>query len=54
MKKQVFILMALISATVEDPEAQAQRISRDLNVDLLINQAGYVPHAGKTIVTKGM
>ena len=29
-------------------------ISRELNVDLLINQAGYVPGAGKTVVTKGL
>ena len=32
---------------------KAQRISRDLNVDLLINQAGYVTGSGKTIITKG-
>jgi hypothetical protein len=31
-----------------------QRLSRDLNVDLLVNQVGYVPHAGKTFVTKGV
>ena len=31
----------------------AQRLSRDLNVDLLINQAGYLPHATKTCVTRG-
>jgi hypothetical protein len=31
-----------------------QRLSRDLNVDLLVNQVGYVPHAGKTFVTKGI
>ncbi|MDR3269621.1 MAG: glycoside hydrolase family 9 protein [Tannerella sp.] len=33
---------------------QAQRFSRDLNVDLLINQAGYVPDAGKTVIAKGL
>ena len=33
---------------------QAQRLSRDLNVDLLINQVGYVPNAGKTVITKGL
>jgi hypothetical protein len=32
---------------------QAQRLSRDLNVDLLVNQVGYVPNAGKTVITKG-
>jgi hypothetical protein len=31
----------------------AQRLSRDLNVDLLVNQVGYVPSAGKNLVTKG-
>ena len=31
----------------------AQKISRDLNVDLLINHAGYTPGASKTVVTKG-
>jgi hypothetical protein len=33
--------------------SRAQRLSRDLNVDLLVNQAGYVPHAPKTCVTAG-
>jgi hypothetical protein len=33
--------------------AQAQRISRDLNVDILINQAGYHPASGKICVVKG-
>jgi hypothetical protein len=32
---------------------KAQRLSRDLNVDLLINQSGYMPHASKTCVTLG-
>jgi hypothetical protein len=31
----------------------AQRLSRDLNVDLLINQVGYVPGAGKWCVASG-
>lgn len=35
-------------------ESSGQRISRDMNVDLLVNQVGYVPHAGKTFVTKGI
>lgn len=30
-----------------------QRLSRDFNVDLLVNQVGYVPEASKTFVTKG-
>jgi hypothetical protein len=36
------------------PDLNAQRLSRELNVDLWINQAGYVPAAGKTVVTKGL
>jgi hypothetical protein len=35
-------------------DLNAQRLSRELNVDLWINQAGYVPAAGKTVVTKGL
>jgi len=44
----------LLSIPAGINELQAQRLSRDLNVDLLINQAGYVPQAGKTCVTKGI
>jgi hypothetical protein len=32
----------------------AQRFSRELDVDLWLNQAGYVPGAGKTVVAKGL
>ena len=45
----VFLLAGLNSAQ----DLKAQRLSRDLNVDLLINQVGYTPLAGKSIVTKG-
>lgn len=34
-------------------DLQAQRLSRDLNVSLLINQIGYMPEAEKICVTKG-
>ncbi len=34
-------------------ELQAQRLSRDLNVSLLINQVGYMPKAEKLCITKG-
>jgi hypothetical protein len=34
-------------------ELNCQRLSRDLNVDLLVNQVGYVPQAGKNFVAKG-
>ena len=33
---------------------QAQRLSRDYNVDILINQAGYTPDASKTCVVPGL
>ena len=45
-------LAVLFCLTATD--LNAQRLSRELNVDLLINQAGYVPGAGKTVVTKGL
>ena len=35
-------------------DLNGQRLSRDLNVDLLVNQVGYVPHAGKSVVTHGL
>jgi hypothetical protein len=34
--------------------AKAQRFTRDLHVDLLVNHAGYVPEASKTVVVKGL
>ena len=50
--KWIIIVLVIILAAVST-ELKAQRISRDLNVDLLINQAGYVTVSGKTIITKG-
>jgi hypothetical protein len=44
------LLLLFLTAT----GLNAQRFSRELNVDLWINQAGYVPGAGKTVVTKGL
>jgi hypothetical protein len=46
-------IIVLLSAVNGPPEISGQRLSRDLNVDLLINQVGYVPSAGKKIVTRG-
>jgi hypothetical protein len=34
--------------------SQAQRLSRDYNVDLLINQAGYLPNASKIVSAPGV
>ncbi len=47
------LLLFLLSSGGTIQSVEAQKISRDLNVDLLINQVGYVPWAGKNIVTKG-
>jgi hypothetical protein len=46
-------LIFVISVILGKQEIMSQRLSRDLNVDLLINQVGYLPGAGKNIVTKG-
>jgi hypothetical protein len=48
----VLLFLIFIEGTIL--EIKAQRLSRDLNVDLLVNQVGYVPQAGKTFVTKGI
>ena len=49
---RIMALVFFISAINQPQEINAQRLSRDLNVDLLINQVGYVPAAGKKIVQK--
>ncbi len=46
-----FVLATVFAAI--GTELNAQRLSRDLNVDLLINQAGYMPNAEKVVVTQG-
>jgi hypothetical protein len=50
---RVLVLSFSILIAGETLELNAQRLSRDLNVDLLVNQVGYVPNAGKSFVTKG-
>lgn len=45
-----FVFFILLS---EYHEVRAQRLSRELNVSLLINQIGYMPEADKLCVTKG-
>jgi len=47
----LFILILICNGT---QELNAQRLSRDLNIDLFVNQVGYVPLAGKIFVTKGI
>jgi len=51
---RMLVLFSLILMQGRNLELKAQRLSRDLNVDLLVNQVGYVPQAGKTFVTKGI
>ncbi len=46
-------VIILFSAFITTQEINSQRLSRDLNVDLLTNQVGYMPSAGKNLVTKG-
>jgi hypothetical protein len=46
-----FLLLSACMLAV--PFSEAQRLSRDLQVDILINQAGYLPDAGKICVVKG-
>ncbi|MBK8881551.1 MAG: glycoside hydrolase family 9 protein [Bacteroidales bacterium] len=43
----------LLSVVIRPQEIISQRLSRDLNVDLLINQSGYLPGAGKNLVAPG-
>ena len=50
---RIMAIIFLLSAINGIQEIKAQRLSRDLNVDLLINQVGYVPAAGKNLVAKG-
>ncbi len=50
MKKLNAILLLFLTFT----GLSAQKISRDLNVDLLINHAGYNPGTSKIVVAKGI
>lgn len=48
------IIFVILTLVIGLSDLNAQRLSRDLNVGLLVNQTGYVPDAGKTFVTKGI
>jgi hypothetical protein len=50
---RIMTIIFLFSAFNWTQEIKGQKISRDLNMDLLINQVGYVPLAGKNLVAKG-
>ena len=52
MKSRIIITAAFLLAA--SFLAKAQHFTRDLNVDLLINHAGYVPEASKTVAVKGL
>jgi hypothetical protein len=58
MQKSLFLrFVALVITSAfffTENELPAQKISRDLNVNLLINHAGYVPEASKKVITKGI
>lgn len=43
----------LLLSVVLSMTANAQRLSRDLQVDVWVNQAGYLPNAAKTCIAKG-
>lgn len=46
-------IFLLFSFTVNSAGLNGQRLSRDLNVGILINQAGYIPEASKVFTVKG-
>ena len=54
LSKRISILILSVFIAESNLALKAQRLSRDLNVDLLVNQVGYVPQAGKSFVTKGI
>ena len=47
------LILSLIGVMSAAYVSEAQRLSRDLNLDLFINQAGYLPAATKTCVARG-
>lgn len=50
-KALLLMILVIIPAGFE---VIGQRLSRDLNIDLWVNQVGYVPESGKVMVTKGI
>ena len=54
MNRTLFKLIVTILIVAVNTGINAQKISRDLNVDLLINHAGYTPGASKTVIKKGI
>jgi len=50
---RIMAIIFLSSALNGTQQIKGQKISRDLNMDLLINHVGYVPSAGKNLVAQG-
>ncbi len=50
---KILVLLLAILTGANNQDLHAQKISRDLNLALMVNQAGYVPNSAKTIVSKG-
>ncbi len=46
----LFLILLIVGGSLE---LKAQRLSRDLDLDLSVNQVGYMPHAGKTCIANG-
>ena len=53
LTRRVTYFLFLLLIITSNEAIFSQRLSRDLYVDLLINQAGYLPNASKTCVTRG-
>ena len=51
----VVFLLLIVVAFLLAPNigVKAQRLSRDLNVDILVNQAGYLPNTNKSCIVNG-
>ncbi len=50
---RLFILSLILCFQYALVNVSAQRLSRDLNVDLLINQIGYLPDVSKNLIVNG-
>ena len=50
---RLLVLSTVAAAATGCGETNGQHLSRDLNVSLLINHAGYLPWSGKNLVTEG-
>src|SRR5687767_15977919 len=51
--KKIFTIACFMNLTSNYNFLQAQRLSRDLEIDLLTNQVGYLPSSTKTCVMPG-